>query len=229
MSQRAFAGGFGPVTDKNEEPRFLEMVKLHYDNAAKHSTHDKGLLKIIKECNTAIRFNIPVKRDDGSYEVLTCYRAQHSHHKLPCKGGTRYSMDVNLPEVEALASLMTFKLAVHDIPFGGAKGGIRMNRKDYSIAEVERITRRYTLELAKKGFIGAGVDVPGPDMGTDSDVMTWMQDTYATVYGEKDINAEAVTTGKHISQGGIAGRTESTGLGVYYGMKVLLTEKSFCD
>ena len=138
-------------------------------------------------------------------------------------------MDVNLPEVEALASLMTFKLAVHDIPFGGAKGGIRMNPKDYSRGEIERITRRYTLELAKKGFIGAGVDVPGPDMGTDSDVMTWMQDTYATVYGEKDINAEAVTTGKHVSQGGIHGRTESTGLGVYYGMKVLLDSKSFCD
>jgi glutamate dehydrogenase (NAD(P)+) len=100
-------------------------------------------------------------------EVLTCYRAQHSHHRLPVKGGTRYAPEVDLSEVEALASLMTFKLAVHDIPFGGAKGGIRMDPSHYSDAELERITRRYTLELAKKGFMGAQIDVLGPDMGTN--------------------------------------------------------------
>lgn len=124
---------------------------------------------------------------------------------------------------------MTFKLAVADVPFGGAKGGIRINPKNYSEAELERITRRYTLELAKKGFIGAAIDVPGPDMGTDQRVMTWMKDTYQTIYGSTDINAGAVTTGKFISQGGIAGRTESTGLGVYYGLRTLLDDESFLD
>lgn len=218
---------FGPGLDEHDEPRFLEMVKMHFDNAAKHSDVDPGLLSVIKECNTTVRFNIPVVRDNGKLEVLTCYRAQHSHHRLPCKGGTRYSLDVNLSEVEALASLMTFKLAVHDIPFGGAKGGIRLNPADYSERELERITRRYTLELAKKGFIGAGADVPGPDMGTNSQTMTWMKDTYYSIYGDKDINSDAVTTGKFINQGGIDGRTESTGLGVYYGIRQLLNEAEF--
>ena len=108
------------------------MVKQHFDRGAIHSKHPKDLISIIKECNTAVRFNVPLRKDDGSYEVLTCYRAQHSHHKLPCKGGTRYSPYVDLPEIEALASLMTFKLAVLDIPFGGAKGGIRIDKSEYS-------------------------------------------------------------------------------------------------
>lgn len=143
------------------------MVKEHFDRAAKHCNVKPDLLQLIRECNTAIRFNIPLVRDNGSIEVLTCYRAQHSHHKLPVKGGTRYAMDVDLAEVEALASLMTFKLAVHDVPYGGAKGGIRIDPRKYSERELERATRRYTVELAKKGFIGAAIDVPGPDMGTN--------------------------------------------------------------
>lgn len=216
------------MIDEHNEPRFLEMVKMHFDNAAKYSNVDPGLLDIIKQCNTAIRFNIPLRRDNGTLETITCYRAQHSHHRLPCKGGTRYAPDVNLPEVEALASLMTFKLSVHDIPFGGAKGGIRINPKNYSNAEMERVTRRYTIELAKKGFIGAAIDVPGPDMGTNAQTMTWMKDTYMSIYGEKDINFEACTTGKFVEQGGIDGRTESTGLGVYYGIRELLNDSRFC-
>jgi len=190
---------FGQYQDEHEEPRFLEMVKMHFDTAAKYSKVDKGLLKVIRECNTAIRFNIPLKRDNGELEVLTCYRAQHSHHRLPCKGGTRYAPNMDLQEVEALASLMTFKLAVHDIPFGGAKGGVNIDPKLYSQDELERVTRRYTLELAKKGFIGAAVDVPGPDMGTNQQTMTWMKDTYFSIYGDKDINADAVTTGKYLN------------------------------
>jgi len=136
---------------------------------------------------------------------------------------------MDLQEVEALASLMTFKLAVHDIPFGGAKGGVRINPKNYSEAELERVTRRYTLELAKKGFIGASIDVPGPDMGTNQQTMTWMKDTYYSIYGDKDINADAVTTGKYLNQGGIDGRVESTGLGVYYGTREILSQKGYCD
>lgn len=104
-----------------------------------------------------------------------------------------------------------------------------MDPKKYSQRELEKITRRYTLELAKKGFIGAGIDVPGPDMGTNQQTMTWMKDTYSTIFGDKDINAEACTTGKFVSEGGIDGRVESTGLGVYYGLRQLLDDKSFAD
>jgi glutamate dehydrogenase (NAD(P)+) len=111
---------------------------------------------------------------------------------------------------------MTFKLTVANIPFGGAKGGIRFDPSKYSSAEVERITRKYTLELAKKNFIGPQVDVLGPDMGTNEQIMTWIKDTYTYLYGEKEINAAGCCTGKYVSQGGIQGRTESTGLGVYH-------------
>jgi glutamate dehydrogenase (NAD(P)+) len=204
------------------------MVKLIFDKAVPHCKVPADYLEYIKACNTAIRFNIPLKRDDGSIETITCYRAQHSHHKLPTKGGTRYAPNVSISEVEALSFLMTFKLATVQVPFGGAKGGIRIDPSKYSQAEIERMTRRYTLELAKKGFIGAAIDVPGPDMGTNPDIRSWMKDTYTNVYGEKDINAEGCVTGKHLSQGGIEGRTESTGLGVFYGIRELLNDKDFC-
>lgn len=117
---------------------------------------------------------------------------------------------------------MTFKLAIADVPFGGAKGGVKINPRNYSQAEVERVTRKYTMELIKKGFIGAAVDCLGPDMGTNEQVMTWIKDTYQNVKGETDINAEGCCTGKFINQGGIAGRAESTGLGVYYSVRELL-------
>lgn len=122
---------------------------------------------------------------------------------------------------------MTFKLAVADVPFGGAKGGIKIDPRKLSKAELERVTRRYTMELIKKGFIGPAVDCLGPDMGTNEQVMTWIKDTYMQVKGETDINAEGCATGKFISQGGIAGRTESTGLGVYFGLRELMTFQTF--
>lgn len=134
-----------------------------------------------------------------------------------------------MQEVEALAALMTFKLAIADVPFGGAKGGIRINPRELSKGELERVTRRYTMELIKKGFIGAAVDCLGPDMGTDEQVMTWIKDTYQSVKGSSDINAEGCCTGKYINHGGIAGRTESTGLGVYYSIRELLNIQSFID
>ncbi len=120
---------------------------------------------------------------------------------------------------------MTFKLAVADVPFGGAKGGIKIDPRQLSKAERERVTRRYTMELIKKGFIGPAVDCLGPDMGTNEQVMTWIKDTYQQMRGETDINAEGCCTGKYISQGGIAGRTESTGLGVYYGLRELMNNQ----
>jgi len=124
---------------------------------------------------------------------------------------------------------MTFKLAIADVPFGGGKGGIAIDPRTLSQAELERVTRKYTMELIKKGFIGAAVDCLGPDMGTNEQVMTWIKDTYMNVRGEQDINAEGCCTGKFIAQGGINGRSESTGLGVYYCIRELLSYKSFCD
>jgi glutamate dehydrogenase (NAD(P)+) len=114
---------------------------------------------------------------------------------------------------------MTLKLSVHNVPYGGAKGGVKIDPKKYSEKELMRATRRYTLELAKKNFIGAGIDVPGPDLGTNEAIMNCMKDTYATLYGEKDVNAVGCVTGKSVAQGGIDGRTESTGLGVFYGLR----------
>jgi len=176
-----------------------------------------------------VRFNIPLRKDDGSLEVITCYRAQHSTHKLPVKGGTRYSPHIDLQEVEALASLMTFKLAIADVPFGGAKGGVKIDPKTLSSAELERVTRKYTMELIKKNFIGAAVDCLGPDMGTNEQVMTWIKDTYQQIKGEQDINSEGCCTGKFIQQGGIKGRAESTGLGVFYAIKELLNTETFVE
>jgi len=215
--------------DANGEPRFLEQVKLFFDDAASKTGIPADWLNFIKSCNSVIRFNIPLRKDDGSLEVVTCYRAQHSTHKLPCKGGTRYSDHVDLQEVEALASLMTFKLAIADVPFGGGKGGIKINPRELSAGELERVTRKYTMELIKKGFIGPAVDCLGPDMGTNEQVMTWIKDTYMNVKGENDINSEGCCTGKFISQGGIAGRTESTGLGVYYAIRELTSYKNFAQ
>ena len=180
-------------------------------------------------CDCIIRFSIPIRRDNGSIENIVCYRAQHKHHHLPVKGGTRYAPKMDLQESMALASLMTFKLAIADVPFGGAKGGVQIDPKKYSASELERITRRYTMELAKKGFIGPGVDCLGPDMGTNEQIMTWIKDTYVNMHGETNINAEGCCTGKFVNQGGIQGRTESTGLGVYYCTRTLLDDKSFID
>ncbi|RYD52898.1 MAG: Glu/Leu/Phe/Val dehydrogenase [Sphingobacteriales bacterium] len=196
---------------------FFQGVERNFDKASQYTRFETGILEQIKACNSVYRMKFPVRIGD-KVEVIEAYRVQHSHHKLPCKGGIRYSMDVNQDEVMALAALMTYKCAIVNVPFGGGKGGIRINPKNYSVFELEKITRRYASELVKKNFIGAGIDVPAPDYGTGAREMSWIADTYASL-NPGDVNALGCVTGKPVSQGGVRGRTEATGLGVFYGVR----------
>jgi glutamate dehydrogenase (NAD(P)+) len=207
-----------------EEPRFLEMVHQYFDIAGSFTQIPKDKLEVYKQCSAVFKVRLPLVRDNGKMEFIPAYRAQHKHHRLPVKGGTRYSEHIDLQEVEALSCLMTLKCAVVELPYGGGKGGIKIDPTKYSARELEDLTRRYTLELAKKNFIGAAIDVPGPDMGTGAREMSWMKDTYTVFYGHNDINATACVTGKPLSQGGIKGRVESTGLGVFFAVREFLKD-----
>lgn len=195
---------------------FIGAVNQYFDQAAAYTNVDPGILAQIKACNSVYSMQFPVKIGD-TIKVVKAYRAQHSHHRMPTKGGIRYSKHVNQEEVMALAALMTYKCALVDVPFGGAKGGIEIEPREFTEDELQRITRRYTFELAKKNFIGPGIDVPAPDMGTGAREMSWIMDTYVSFNpGE---NAIACVTGKPVTQGGVRGRTEATGRGVFYGLK----------
>ncbi len=197
---------------------FYDDVGKFVDKAARFTEHPKGLIDQIKECNSVYRISFPLRMSKGKFQVIEGYRVQHSHHKAPVKGGIRYSSTVNEDEVKALASLMSYKCALVNVPFGGAKGGVKIDPSKFTVEQLERITRRFTSELIKRNFIGPAVDVPAPDYGTGPREMAWIADTYMT-FNPQQINALGCVTGKPISQHGIRGRKEATGRGVFFGIR----------
>jgi glutamate dehydrogenase (NAD(P)+) len=194
---------------KEENP--FESMMQRFDEAASSLDLDPNIYKILRWPNREITLYIPVMMDDGNYQVFTGYRVQHNFARGPAKGGVRYSPDVSLDEVRALAAWMTWKCAVVNIPFGGAKGGIICEPRDMSPAELERLTRRYTAELLD--FIGPEKDVPAPDMNTNEQTMAWMMDTYS-MHARHLVTA--AVTGKPIEIGGSRGRKEATGRGLLF-------------
>jgi len=201
----------------NTKPSFLENVDMIINDTINCINIDPNIAKIIKTCRSVIQFKFPVKIK-GKIEIFHGWRAVHSNHKLPVKGGIRYSTNVNQQEIEALATLMTFKCAVVDVPFGGAKGGLLIDPKKYDEESLERITKKFARELIRRGFLSPARDVPAPDVGTSQREMGWILDAYKSLRPE-DINHVACVTGKSIDHGGIKGRLEATGKGVCEALK----------
>ncbi len=206
------------MSEKKQHVSFFKNVERYFDKAAGFTGLPKGLLEQIRVCNAVYSMRFPLKLGENEYEVIEAYRVQHSHHRLPTKGGIRYAPNVNQDEVMALAALMSYKCALVDVPFGGAKGGIAIDPKKYTVKQLEQITRRYTKELITKNFIGPGIDVPAPDYGTGAREMAWIVDTYQT-FKHGELDAIACVTGKPVTQNGIRGREEATGRGVFYGLR----------
>ncbi len=200
-----------------EDLNLNNIVSRQFEKAAAHVKLPAGLLQQIKLCNNVYYMQFPVKIEDR-YVIFEAWRAEHSHHRKPLKGGIRYSRMVDQHEIMALAALMTYKCAIGNVPFGGSKGGIKLRPRDYTPDQLQKITRRYTAELIAKNFIGPGVNVPAPDYGTGEREMAWIADTY-DAFHPGGIDNWACVTGKPLSQGGIRGRREATGRGVVFGLR----------
>jgi len=206
-----------------ENLSLLANVNAQFDQAAQHIKLPQGLVDQIKVCNNVYFIQFPVKIGKG-YRFFYGWRAEHSHHKKPLKGGIRYSSKVSQEEVMALAALMTYKCAIVNVPFGGSKGGVCVRPRDMKVEELERITRRYTAELISKQFIGPGINVPAPDYGTGEREMAWIADTYDR-FNPAGVDNMACVTGKPVAQGGIRGRAAATGRGVVYGLREMFRHK----
>jgi len=202
---------------RTEDLSMLRTFQHYFDHAAEAIRLPSHLATQIRTCNNIYEFHFPV-RVGKVFHVFSGWRAEHSHHRKPLKGGIRFAEHVDGDEVQALASLMTFKCALMDVPFGGSKGAVRINPYTTPVETLERVTRRYTAELFWKRFIGPGINVPAPDMGTGEREMAWIADTYDGL-NQGGIDNFACVTGKPVSQGGIRGRTEATGRGTFYGIR----------
>ncbi len=196
---------------------FLQSVDRCFNRAASALELPKGLARQIRTCNAIceMKFGVEIQ---GGYEIFTGWRATHSEHVLPAKGGIRYAPFADQKEVEALAALMTYKCSIVSVPYAGSKGALKINPKKYSIEELEHITRRFAQELDKRGLLGPGINVPAPDMGTGQRMMSWIADEYQKLH-PSDINAQGCVTGKPVHFGGVEGRIEATGRGVQFGLK----------
>ncbi|MEM9171785.1 MAG: Glu/Leu/Phe/Val dehydrogenase [Pseudomonadota bacterium] len=201
----------------SRELTFRQSVDVMFDRAVTHLDLTDGLKHKIKVCNSVytVRFGVKLR---GTIHTFTGYRGVHSEHMEPVKGGIRYALSVNQDEVEALAALMTYKCALVQVPFGGSKGGLAIDPNEWDAEELERITRRFTYELAKRDLIHPSQNVPAPDMGTGEREMAWMADAYKRLH-PTDIDAMACVTGKPVHYGGIAGRVEATGRGCQYALQ----------
>ncbi len=202
---------------KENSASFTQNVNQMVDRAVRVLDLDPGIAKAIKACSAIIQVTFPVEIK-GKLEVFTGWRAVHSTHRLPAKGGLRFATIVNQDEIEALAALMTYKCAIVDVPFGGSKGGLSIDPSRYDRDEMQRITRRFARELARKGFLSPATNVPAPDVGTGEREMAWVADTYKHLFPD-DINYLACVTGKPVAHGGIRGRTEATGRGVVMALR----------
>ncbi|QDL90345.1 Glu/Leu/Phe/Val dehydrogenase [Paroceanicella profunda] len=205
------------------EPSFRQSVDIMFNRAAALLHLPDGLEEKIRVCNSTytVRFGVRLR---GQIHTFTGYRAVHSEHMEPVKGGIRYALSVNQDEVEALAALMTYKCALVEAPYGGSKGGLCIDPRAWEEDELERITRRFAYELIKRDLINPSQNVPAPDMGTGEREMAWIADQYRRM-ATTDINARACVTGKPLNAGGIAGRTEATGRGVQYALREMFRHK----
>ena len=196
---------------------FRESVDHMVDHAIEVMQLEPGMGDALKSCDSVLQVSFPVEID-GRAEMFTGWRATHSEHRLPAKGGIRYAAHVDQDEVEALAALMTYKCAIVDVPFGGSKGGLILEPRNYTRKQLEAITRRFARELIKKGYLSPAKNVPAPDMGTGPREMGWMVDTYRQLFPD-DINYIGAVTGKPVEHGGVRGRNEATGRGVQYALR----------
>lgn len=206
-----------PQNPAPQNRAFRDSVDAMFSHAASLLDLPEGLEEKIRVCNSTytVRFGVRLR---GAMHTFTGYRSVHSEHNEPVKGGIRYAPNVDQDEVEALAALMTYKCALIDVPFGGSKGGLRIDPRQYSEDELEKITRRFTYELSRRSLISPSQNVPAPDMGTGEREMAWMADAYKRLHPD-DIDARACVTGKPLAMGGIAGRIEATGRGLQYALR----------
>lgn len=218
LIQRAFmSNSMVPHTKSIQSNEFLNSVNAFISNAMSHLNLYEGLEERILQCNNTYTVKFGVRLQDRLYSFQG-WRATHSEHRLPAKGGIRFASYANAEEVEALAALMSLKCALVDIPFGGSKGALQIDPSEWSVPELEKITRRFTQELIKRNLLNPGENVPAPDVGTSEREMAWIVDEFKR-HGTLDVNSNACVTGKPISQGGIEGRTEATGRGVQYAIQ----------